>query len=118
MSSNRSPSMSCDANDFTNTANSKTSNKDTVTESKSKNKSPADLNSTSRDGDGDGVDDDTIKKDRQNEFEYCCSNEKLESNLDSILIKNNSKNNSCNGQFQVCVYIKHIIKFSFNSILI
>jgi hypothetical protein len=109
MSNNRSPSMSCDANDFTNTTNSKTSTKDTLTESKSKIKNPTDLNSTSRDGDGvDG--DDTIEKDtphRQNEFEYCCLNEKLDSNL----IKNNSKNNSCNGQFQVCVYIKHIIKF-------
>jgi len=109
MSNNRSPSMSCDANDFTNTTNSKTSTKDTLTESKSKIKNPTDLNSTSRDGDGvDG--DDTIEKDtphRQNEFEYCCLNEKL----DSDLIKNNSKNNSCNGQFQVCVYIKHIIKF-------
>ncbi len=107
MSNNRSPSMSCDANDFTNTTNSKTSTKDTLTESKSKIKRPADLNSTSHDGvDGD----DTIEKDtphRQNEFEYCCLNEKLDSNL----IKNNSKNNSCNGQFQVCVYIKHIIKF-------
>jgi hypothetical protein len=109
MSNNRSPSMSCDAIDFTNTTNSKTSTKDTLTESKSKIKSPADLNSTSRDGDGvDG--DDTIEKDtphHQNEFEYCCLNEKLDSNL----IKNNSRNNSCNGQFQVCVYIKHIIKF-------
>ena len=107
MSNNQSPSTYGDPN-IKNTK-SNNSNKLTVSEPNNNNQiNPIDSNASNLD------DDDTIEKGEtfhHHPTEY-------ESKLESTLIKNNKSNS----QFQVSVYIKHIIKFCsqilFNSIVI
>jgi hypothetical protein len=93
----------CDLN-----TNSSDSSKLAVTDLNKVNQSNhVELNSSKLDCD-DTIEKDNTHKHHQNEFEFSFPNERLETNPESTRIKNNNKNNR---QFQVCVCVKHIIKF-------